>query len=246
LQRHVGIEIEVEKCGEGNFRLNNWNVEKDGSLRGADAYEFKTMFPSTCYDNLRALQEFFNRVRVLRTKKLAEFDFSERTSIHVHVDVRDLTQEEIKSMVKMYMIFERSLFDLVGRERRHNIFCIPLCESSVLDNQGPNRIGTWWGHWDKYSACNLAPLANFGTVEFRIMAGNDNQELIEAWVLMLCSLAEFAAHNSPKIISGIIDTLKTESQYMQLADTIFGTTLSRLLTIFPEASDSAASLTKLL
>lgn len=243
LQRHVGIEIECEKCGDTAFRLSRWQVERDGSLRGEDAYEFKTMFPSTCYDSLLALQEFFSRVEHLRKAGRAMFDFSERTSIHVHIDVRDLTEEQIKSMVKLYMIYEKSLFDLVGRERRHNIFCIPLCESNLLNG---GRLGSWWQHWEKYSACNLHPLANFGTVEFRIMAGNDNLDLISTWVLMLCALAEYAAHNSPEVVDETINTLKTESQYQMLADNIFGCNLSRLLTIFPEASDSAASLTKLL
>jgi hypothetical protein len=158
--------------------------------------------------------------------------------------VRDLTEEQIKSMVKLYMIYEKSFFDLVGRERRHNIFCIPISESSLL-NGGRGR-DSWWQHWEKYSACNLQPLANFGTVEFRIMAGNDNMELISTWVLMLCALAEYAAHNTPENVDETIDTLKTESHYMLLADNIFGCNMSRLLTIFPEASDSAASLTKLL
>jgi Putative amidoligase enzyme len=244
LQRHVGIEIEVEKCGETAFRVTKWNVEKDGSLRGHDAYEFKTFFPSTCQDGLDALAEFFGMVARKRAKGEGEFDFSERTSIHIHVDVRDLSTKEILSLTKLYAIFEKSFFDLVGRDRRHNIFCIPLSESALIGDAKKGNF--WWGKWEKYCAINLAPLITFGTVEFRGMAGNDNQALIRCWLLMLVSLAEFAAHHSPEEINAMIDTLKVESQYQQLANDIFGYELASLLTMFPEASDSAASLTKLL
>jgi hypothetical protein len=104
----------------------------------------------------------------------------------------------------------------------------------------------WWGKWEKYCAINLAPLDTFGTVEFRGMAGNDNVPLIRSWLLMLTSLAEYASHYSPEEINAMIDTLKVESQYHQLASDIFGSDLAGLLRMFPEASDSAASLTKLL
>lgn len=245
LNRHVGIEIEVERCGDAQFpRLSFWDITKDGSLRGEDAYEFKTHFPLTAYHSLQALDEFFGMVERRRGTKHPElFDFSERTSIHVHVDVRDLTESQIKTAVKMYMIFERSLFDFSGRDRRHNIFCIPVSESAVL---GGRQGRTFYAFWEKYCALNLVTLSTFGTMEFRSMAGNDHKELIQSWVLLLASLVDFASRVTPNEASAIINSLKTESQYHQLAIKIFGERLANMLTMFPEASDSAASLTKLL
>jgi hypothetical protein len=243
--RHVGIEIEVEQCGDNRLpAFAHWMVERDGSLRGENAYEFKTTFPKTCHDAMLALDEFFTMVRQRRgTKRPELFDFSERTSIHVHVDARDLTESQIKTAVKMYMIFERSFFDLVGRDRRHNIFCIPISESAVL---GARKGQFFWGHWEKYCALNLATLNSFGRIEFRLMAGNDNMELIQSWVLLLSCLVDFATRITTEEATSIINSLKTESQYHQLAVRIFGERLANSLTMFPEASDSAASLTKLL
>lgn len=245
LNRHVGVEIEVEQCGPMNYpMMMYWSIERDGSLRGDDAREFKTVFPCTCYDAMLALGEFFSLVEMRRKVKKSLFNFNERTSIHVHVDVRDLTEAQIKAATKLYMIFERSFFDLIGRERRHNIFCIPVSESNLV--VAKRREKGFYRDWDKYCALNLAPINNFGTIEFRGMAGNDNQKLIEAWVLIVASLVEYAAQTPPKVIDECITTLKTESQYMQLASNTLGGSLASLLTIFPEASDSAASLTKLL
>lgn len=249
LSRHVGIEIEVENCG--GFAaydypgMEHWGIDRDASLRGDSAYEFKTEFPMTCFDSLKALSSFFSMVSSIREAYPKRFHFSERTSIHVHVDVRDLTEDEVKSVAKLYMIFEKSLFDFAGRARYHNIFCIPLSESSLLsdDRQQPK---VWWAKWDKYCALNLKTVLTFGSVEFRAMAGNDNEELISAWVLMLASLVEYCAQTPSEKVDEIINTLKTESQYQQLADEIFGTHYSRTLTMFPNDADAAASLTKLL
>lgn len=248
LQRHVGIEIEVEHCGDfawGDFSgMRAWVSERDGSLRGDDAREFKTRFPSTCEDGVLALRSFFKMVSHIRDASSKEyFLFSERTSIHIHVDVRDLYIEQIKAAAKLYMIFEKSFFDFIGRERYHNIFCIPLAESQILDVPQGNR---WMNNWEKYSALNMAPINNFGTIEFRGMAGNDNCEHIVAWLMMVTALVQFAQEHSPEAVDEMINELKTESQYQLLADRIMGTDLSRLLTMFPEASDSAASMSKFL
>lgn len=240
-QRHVGIEIEVEDTLD--IKPKGWSVEKDGSLRGAAAREYKTLMPCTCLNAFGNLDDIYSRINSCREKNPNAFKFSERTSIHVHVDVRDLTIEQIKGAMKLYMIFEKSFFDLVGRERKHNVFCIPLSDSyisaKVMDRND------WWRMWEKYCAFNAQPVASFGTLEFRQMSGNDNVELIKTWVLMLSSLIEFAKQKDLAHIEELIDSLKVESQYMQLARNIMGEQLANKLTIFPDESDNAATATKM-
>lgn len=248
MRRHVGVEIEVEKCGNMNFRdfpgiAGAWNIEKDASLRGQDAYEFKTVFPSNCAEVLEALKGFYDMVDAIRKAERGVFDFSERTSIHIHVDVRDLTSKQIKALVKLYMIYEKSFFDFIGRHRYHNVFCIPVAESTLLNKP---RGKTFYSEWDKYCALNLATLQQFGTVEFRGMAGTDDVKTIIAWVLMVTCLVEQAASIPPEEVDSIINDLKVESQYQQLIRDLLGDDYAELLTMFPEASDQAASLTKLL
>lgn len=240
-QRHVGVEIEVENTVD--IKPQGWIVERDGSLRGDTAREYKSKFPCTCLDAFERLDDIYSRINAVREKKgKGMFDFNERTSIHVHVDVRDLSINQAKSAIKLYMIFEKSFFDLVGRERLHNIFCIPVSESNVFNR---NRGREWWQQWDKYCALNAQPVAGFGTLEFRQMMGNDNVRLIKSWVLLLASLVEYAKNTSPQAIDEEINTLKVESQYMHLARRIFGPVLADTLTIFPEEADCAATATKL-
>ena len=233
LQRNVGIEIEVEQCGKEKFSLFSgmhvWIVETDQSLRGVNAFEFKSVFPITCAEGIIGIENFFRMVDILREQKKAKFAFSERTSIHVHVDVRDLTETQIKAAVKLYAIFENSFFDLIGRDRKHNIFCIPVCETAVFDD----KHGDWRGNWDKYCAINLATLDSYGTLEFRGMAGNDNPQLIIAWIMIVTALVEYANQHTLEHVEKLIDDLKTESHYMELAVKLFGEAYAQNLTIFP-------------
>lgn len=245
LGRHIGIEIEVEECGMaqllGGPGMGKWIIERDPSLRGEDAHEFKTSFPCTCAEGIDALAAWFGMVAKARKDGAGIFSFSERTSIHIHVDIRDLTLSQIKAAVKLYMIFEKSFFDFVGRHRFHNIFCVPLLESEIVNS--PLKA-TWWRKWEKYCAINLATLEQYGTIEFRAMAGNDNQTLITHWLLTLVKLIDYASKHTLQEVEAEINELKMESQYRIMANNIFGAELAQHLVIFPEVSDMAASLSK--
>lgn len=243
LSRGVGVEIEVENCADMDDFPHKLRVvvDKDNSLRGDNAYELITNHPMTCGEAVITVKDIFKWMDSKR--KLHDlprlFEFNERTSIHVHVDVRDLTWDQVLSVAQLYLIFEKSLFDFAGRNRFYNIFCVPLSECNLVD-QGPDQHKVF----KKYCAINLAAVRQKGTVEFRAMAGNDNTNAIVSWIYLLVSLVEFCAKCEPEIISNIITTLKWESQYAHLACDIWGEELYQLIQIFPESHDSNASLAK--
>lgn len=244
-RRHVGVEIEVEDCTHLACSPMGWEMDRDGSLRGEYALEYKTLFPCSLETAWGRLQGWKAMVDNVRAQYKKAFNFSERTSIHVHVDVRDLRLSQIKNIVKLYLIFERSFFDKVGRHRRHNIFCVPVSES-VATQRYFIRAENWMRKWEKYAALNIAPVRHFGTVEFRAMAGTDNIHLILQWMLLCTSLVEFAKHTHDADIAEIISSIKSESQYERLAQRIFGPVLAGALTFFPDEMDQAASVAKMI
>ena len=245
LWRHCGIEVEVEEVPRKSIDAlsHEWIIDRDLSLRGDNAYEFKTPHPCRVIDGLSYVQSFCTEVLKAREVSRKAFCFSERTSIHVHIDVRDLRLSQIRAALKLYLIFEKSYFDLVGRDRYHNIFWIPLMETQQVNNP-PMVNDRMYQTWDKYCAANPQTVKSFGTLEFRAMAGNCDEKLISSWILMLSCLVEYCKQHTLEQVEETISVLKWESQYMQLLTEILGDNLAQLLTIFPEVADNAASLTK--
>jgi hypothetical protein len=107
--------------------------------------------------------------------------FSERTSIHVHVNCLPLTSQEVRNIVLVYAIFEEVFFKLVHPKRRHNIHCVPLTET-FLPNNYKHSLLSLVARWHKYTALNLLPLKRYGTIEFRHMHGHDDPELLSEWL----------------------------------------------------------------
>ena len=99
-----GLEIEVE-----NIRYNlpdatyksYWNITGDNSLRN-NGVEFITL-PLKAFQIDKALQQLRFRTNQFRA------DFSERTSTHVHMNIRDLTIDQIYNLTLLYITVEKLL-----------------------------------------------------------------------------------------------------------------------------------------
>jgi len=84
----VGIEIEVENAGAQAIR--GWRVERDGSLRN-DGIEYKTNYGTRIYQTWESLSKLQTTFAAARAIDNSFYLFSERCSVHVHLDVRNLT-----------------------------------------------------------------------------------------------------------------------------------------------------------
>lgn len=194
----VGIEVELENIQHGNGvqeRLSMWQTTHDGSLKD-NGLEFIFIQPFGGVDILRALEELEGALLACGE----EPRLSERTSVHVHVDIRDLTEDEYTNLLILYLIFERSLFRVCGPERASNTFCRALCETYGLVTQIANmridpdvipmeieRVNR-----NKYMAVNMGSTLNFGSIEFRGHRGEWRSKPILQWVNLLLSLKEFS------------------------------------------------------
>ncbi|MGL5565631.1 MAG: amidoligase family protein [Plesiomonas sp.] len=167
----VGVEIELEGLqGVNRFRSDYWDVKGDGSLRN-NGYEFVMRGPTGGVDLRNAVVEIDS---FLNGKNP---DGNWRCSTHVHVDVREMNAQQLKHMILIYTVLEKLLFRLSGSHRYKNNFCCALGfaqqQLKVLSRawtqestyEFTNRLVNGW---DKYSAINLLPMTNFGSVEFRI------------------------------------------------------------------------------
>lgn len=211
----VGFELETENCDAistnalvskaDTFQIN---IERDGSLRGT-AYEFISR-PMRSKHALAAVEDFWSWA------KFTEENYSDRCSVHVHVNCTDMQMEQISNVTLLYTIAEEILFEYVGGHRDSNIYCIPWsqCRAHFDLVQGfLTRPEYPLKKWNKYTALNLLPLTSIGTVEFRQMHGTADIEKLTRWVNIIGAIFKWAKEVSLKDLVAEIKTLNTNSQY---------------------------------
>jgi len=192
-----GVELEIEdikNTEEVKDHYPNVIVEPDHSLRN-NGLEFK-FGPVGYQEALNTFNGIWKHLKVGKTP------FSERTSIHVHVNARCLTLEEGRQLVLLYALYEPLFFAFVGNERKNNIFCVPLNYTS-LPNTYKSSLTIMHKAWSKYTAFNICPMGPgkdgsecHGTIEFRHMYGTKDPEVFKKWLTTLKELYTFVEKNT--------------------------------------------------
>lgn len=221
---YVGVEIEAENIVR-RVRMTSlyWEDKQDGSLRN-NGREFITV-PIKVSRLEQALTHLFYDMERVAIKP----DFSPRTSIHVHMNVRTLNLQQLETLILTYMVVEKVLFKWVGNERIDNIFCIPLYNIDVSASLPRAMQNIHELRWSKYTALNLAPILDRGTVEFRHLHGTKSVARIMMWVNFMLCLKKFALKNDPAYVKSHILTLNSNSQYYLFLKEVFGDLAEELL-----------------
>lgn len=192
----VGLEIEMEF--KGSFMVNyktleQWRLDFDGSLK--DGVELVLAKPCEAGE----VQEKVNLIRENLKEQGTKISPTIRAGIHVHVNVQDMTFQEIYKYALCYYCFETVLTKFCGVNRTGNLFCLPLkdaegsyfaLEKAILSDQ-PNHLNNISKF--KYSALNLTTLAKYGSAEFRQMGTRDDIEGVEDWVELLLKVKDWAS-----------------------------------------------------
>lgn len=217
---NVGIEIEVENITSPLSYSNFWEVKQDGSLRN-NGIELVS-HPLPVANIQHALELAFNTLYANNKP-----DFSNRTSIHIHLNCREMTQDQIWVMCILYAIFEKHFYQFAGTKRLNSIFCVPLYRCNILTNLH-DVIYKFKSAWHKYCGLNILPLVNhgehaaFGTVEFRHLYGTNDQQLILNWINQILALQKAALVLTKEEVLHKIATMNTSSSYLHLFSQIFG------------------------
>lgn len=209
-----GVELEIERAYDyKKWQVPGMVVTEDGSLRN-DGKEFITS-PMT-YKNLSyCLDSFFTKA------KLSDENYSERCSIHVHTNCQDLTFDELITLLMIYQVFERVLYEWIGHDRDKNIFCVPwhqtLYTSSMLATKDIGKFK----NWQKYTGLNLLPLFSQGTIEWRHMDGHCDYKRLMLWCTLIGCMYNFAKTCSLKEAQQEILSLNTNSLYEVFSYKVF-------------------------
>jgi hypothetical protein len=199
----IGIEIEIERVTKLTA-MSFWRAEADGSLRD-DGWEFITPpleGPNVYY----AVEEFYNKF----LKDNTNAHFTHRCSIHVHLNVSNLTVGQLRALYATYMTLEDLFFKLVAPERKGNSYCYPVSDAFLSwEELSPDHLSEAY----KYMAVNPHHLRDYGTIEFRHHGGTKEKKELMNWIDTITQLYKFVTLVEPEEIEKMIMGLNTTSKY---------------------------------
>ena len=223
----VGLEIEVENVlsVDPNLTLMFWNIKEDGSLRNnGREFVIKGAIPIGFVESaLRQLDRGLNPDR----------DFSIRTSVHVHQDVRGMTLEQLTSLILIYITVESILFKFAENNRKNSIYCVPITQTELLNSitqtiDMKHIVRNIDSFWLKYSALNLLPIKEWGSIEYRHMPGTLDIQKLLVWIDLISRIKIAAYKWTIEDLHNRIFALNTNSQYYHFLEDLFGSLVTYL------------------
>ncbi len=187
-----GIEVELEHVPPlpdatyTTLRGVGWNMTEDGSL--VDGIEFVSK--ATSYKDLQTLLTTLDQHMASLKVPVTQ---GSRTSVHVHVDVTQLTHTQVKNFVQGFFVLEDFFFSFANPIRKYNNFCAPLRANSkeVIDFLKDKELSRDRQVGAKYRSLNIASLWKYGTLEARLLHGTYKPEDILAFVEALHLLKSY-------------------------------------------------------
>lgn len=249
LRSHAGrfgveIEVEGEHLPEQVF---GWEVHREGSLRG-EAKEYVTKGPKSFED----LEDSLLILNQIVDAFGAVVHDSHRASVHIHVNVQEMTNRQIIGAVLAFAMVEPVFMRLCGDIRDGNLFCLPSYDCGDLPNW-MNDVGAIFlagGHWGmlrkrgKYSALNTDPLTKFGSLEFRTFPTSVETNRILKWAVWCDQVVKIGAEMKD-FEQGITDFARNPLDVLRRVfgedlDTLQGISLDQLVDIGAENAFESA------
>lgn len=226
----LGVEVEVETLKGELPRIHDdlaaWNVTHDGSLRGESAeYVFKEpLGPRAAINAVNKLRGVLDPI---------ELNWSFRTSVHVHVNVLEMTKQQLDNFLYSYLLLEDVLMSFCGEGREGNRFCLRVRDAEGLVEAVAAIIGTDAylnlprQDVNRYASLNVDALMKFGSLEFRGMRGTLDINVINVWINALVRLRKFAMQSESVEEIASIFAVTPDDEFMKL---VFGDVVGKALT----------------
>lgn len=194
-----GVEYEIEQISKFNNEFwekgygNTFTVHDDNSLRNHGKEIVTT--PMSFEKQLEFFELLHKKIEWHGGYKDHSERFSERTSTHVHVNVKPLIMNKVAQFVRLYILFEPYFFSLVDSKRKDSIFCVPL-NYTFLPKIYNTNITNQISKWHKYTAFNILPVKTQGTIEFRHLQGTGDFAVFKKWLTTIKNLYDYNLENN--------------------------------------------------
>lgn len=202
-----GAELEIEAIQSfGKVDTTIWNITEDGSLRNAGRELI-----SVPLGKEQLIKEFDKAHKILKYNK--DQAFSDRTSIHIHINCLDVPDYKVRNIILWYALFEDVFFKFCSPIREHNIHCVCLHQTN-LPSFYRRPLREMHKLWSKYTALNILPLSKYGTLEFRHLQGSNDTELFTQWLTIIENL--FMLGRSTTLIEQIVSSEQKLHEYFDV------------------------------
>jgi len=221
----MGVEIEIENAT--GVRLTEessayWGIKDDPSLRN-NGKEFVFLAPKSGRNFMHAIELFNDMVEAANIKPV----LTTRCSMHIHINVSDMTANEAINLFMLFLLFEPALYTVGNKDRYHNTFCVGFTHQpnllysvgEVLYSDNIHSFLKMVNGWFKYTGFNFAPISQQGSVEIRTHQGTLNADDIILWARLLNCITVYSKN-------------KTTNEIMSLADIGM---LQAIKQVFPES-----------
>lgn len=185
--RDAGLECNYE--GYTHQTRASWKLVTDGSIVGGEGYELVSpiLQGDSGVENLR---------KAVKALIAAEASLNKSCGLHVHVGARDLSTEEIYTIVRRYGYNESKLDAImpVSRRANNNIYCRSV--ASYANGFGLMNIPTTeylcntTFRYERYFKVNVQSYMRHGTVEFRQHSASVNASKIANWAMFCVNFVE--------------------------------------------------------
>ena len=214
-ESYVGIEIEMENVSSSVLTgLPSWRQVSEQSV---DGWELVLRQPKCTHGLFLALEE----LQAIRGNIDEASTFTERTSNHFHIDIRDMTYIQLMNFLTLAVMFEPVFFKYVAPHRSSNHFCWSFLDcqnlitrikkvNDVYREGNPEAVRSvmrdqFNPNATKYSAINLSSIPRYGSLEFRMHEGTLNTNAMIRWINILLSLKNYAM-DQDRTPSNILET----------------------------------------
>lgn len=180
----LGIELEIEDPAypphNPSGYLGSWTAHEDHSLR--NGIEYYTAAPMGGEQLQRAVATFYDSG--------IRYTNGPRTSTHIHINMTDVDDTVLKSLVMIMYMVEDALYAAVEESRKWGGYSVSLKEMAPSrlrallnpqhDRQFIGAICPARNH-ERYYGLNTN-LRRHGTVEFRYFPGGPSRTDLESWI----------------------------------------------------------------
>lgn len=200
-RRKFGVEIEfvgltqaqseqaVRNCGvpfEGYMGYTHtttpgWKLVWDGSVSGGYEVVSPILSGSEGMEQVKKVADALNAAGARITTKCG---------IHVHIDSRGMTVDEVKSIVRRYARFEGQIDSFMAPSRRNSVNILlktitGRVASDIVNASASTlrNLASYMG--SRYHKVNLQAILRHGTIEFRHHQGSVDSEKILNWIEFL-------------------------------------------------------------
>ncbi len=192
VQGDVAVEIEVEGRNLPPAP-KKWRAEVDNSLKAAESIEFVMRAPAPIGELADALQQ----LKKAFVDNHSQFYDSYRAGIHLHVNVQELSMQELATMISTYYIFENSLVNLCNPFRQGNHFCLRAKDAggqirTIRKAFKDNNPLLFQDDNIRYSSLNVCAIPKYGSIEFRSLESTEDFGKVENFARLHHSLREFS------------------------------------------------------